>query len=79
MNIETKNLSYSYDPSKKKTNFALKDVNVKIDNQEFLAIIGPTGSGKSTFIQNLNALLLPTIGEVVVDRNCFSISRIPII
>ena len=68
MNIETKNLSYSYDPSKKKTNFALKDVNVKIDNQEFLAIIGPTGSGKSTFIQNLNALLLPTIGEVVVDE-----------
>lgn len=67
MNIQVNNLSYSYDASKKKTNFAIKDINVTINDHDFLAIVGPTGSGKSTFIQNLNALLLPTSGEVIVD------------
>lgn len=46
---------------------ALRDVNLEIKDGEFLAIIGPTGSGKSTLVQHLNGLLRPTRGTVTVD------------
>ena len=64
MKIEVTNLSYSYDNKK----FAIKDATTKINEGEFVAIVGHTGSGKSTFIQNLNALLIPTSGKVEVDE-----------
>lgn len=65
MKIEVKNLSYSYNNNQ---NFAVKDVTTTINEGEFIAIVGHTGSGKSTFIQNLNALLVPTSGSVEVDE-----------
>lgn len=65
MKIEVKNLSYSYD--NKKT-YAVSDASCVINEHDFLAISGHTGSGKSTFIQNLNGLLVPTLGEVDVDE-----------
>lgn len=46
---------------------ALENVNLAIQDGEFLGIIGPTGSGKSTLAQHLNGLLRPTRGRVVVD------------
>jgi len=46
---------------------ALRDVNFSIESGEFLSIIGHTGSGKSTLIQHINGLLLPTSGRVLVD------------
>ncbi len=46
---------------------AVTDVSLTIENGEFLGIIGHTGSGKSTLIQHLNGLLLPTSGTVTVD------------
>ena len=46
---------------------ALADVSLTIGEGEFLGVIGHTGSGKSTFMQLLNGLLLPTGGSVVVD------------
>lgn len=64
MKIDVKNLSYSYD--EKKT-FAINNASCVINEHDFLAISGHTGSGKSTFIQNLNGLLIPTLGEVDVD------------
>ena len=64
MKIDVKNLSYSYD--EKKT-FAISNASCVINEHDFLAISGHTGSGKSTFIQNLNGLLIPTLGEVDVD------------
>ena len=64
MKIEVKNISYSYNNS----SFAVKNASTTINENEFLAIVGHTGSGKSTFIQNLNALLIPTSGSVMVDE-----------
>jgi len=48
---------------------ALKNIDLTIEQGEFVAIIGHTGSGKSTLVQHLNALLTPTIGSVLVDGN----------
>ena len=65
MSIKVENVSYSYDNNK---TFAIKDISTFIDNNEFVAIIGHTGSGKSTFIQTLNALSIPSIGKITVDE-----------
>lgn len=46
---------------------ALDDVSVSIDKGEIVAVIGHTGSGKSTLVQNLNGLLKPDAGQVAVD------------
>ena len=72
MNIKIENVSYSYTNSLK-TNLALDNISFEIKDQDFLAIVGHTGSGKSTLIQNLNALLIPTSGKVIVDE--FSIAK----
>lgn len=47
---------------------ALKGVNLNITDKSFTAIIGQTGSGKSTLIQHINALLLPTSGNINIDQ-----------
>lgn len=46
---------------------ALKGINLSISDGKMVALIGHTGSGKSTLIQHINALLLPTSGEVMID------------
>ena len=46
---------------------ALDNVNLEIEDGEFLAVIGHTGSGKSTLIQHLNGLLKPASGKIYVD------------
>ena len=48
---------------------ALTDIDLTINDGEFLAVIGHTGSGKSTLIQHFNGLVQPTSGKVVVDGN----------
>ena len=67
MSIELKNVSYVYNPDSKKPVFAVNHVDVTIKRGEFCAIIGHTGSGKSTLIQFFNGLLKPTFGEVYFD------------
>ena len=69
MSITFKHVSYEYSPNTPFAYGALKDINVSITAKKVTAIIGATGSGKSTLVQHLNALLLPTEGEVhVLDR-----------
>ncbi len=51
------NLSYVYNPSSTFETYALTDVDLEIESGDFFGIIGHTGSGKSTFVQHLNALL----------------------
>ena len=46
---------------------ALYNINLTVEDGEFFGIIGHTGSGKSTLIQQLNDLIQPTSGRVIVD------------
>jgi len=69
MSIEVKNITYTYMPKTPFERVALKNIDLRIEMGEFVAIIGHTGSGKSTLVQHLNALLQPTIGSVMVDGN----------
>lgn len=61
------NISHIYSPGTPFEHVALKDVSLSIKTGDFVGIIGHTGSGKSTFIQHLNALMFPTEGEIIVD------------
>ena len=67
MPITFKNVDFIYSADTPFAYHALKDVNLDIPEGSFTALIGHTGSGKSTLIQHINALLLPTNGEVRVD------------
>ena len=67
MAIQLKNVFYTYDIGSKHAKEALKDISVLFEDHCFTALIGKTGSGKSTLIQQLNGLLLPTSGTVQVD------------
>ncbi|EET86051.1 cobalt transporter ATP-binding subunit [Clostridium carboxidivorans P7] len=67
MSIKIENLTHIYmkgSPFEKK---ALDNVNITINEGEFVALIGHTGSGKSTLIQHINGLLKPSSGKIVID------------
>ena len=67
MSIEVKNLTHTYSAGSALQQTAVQDVNMVIEEGEFVAIVGHTGSGKSTLVQHLNGLLKPTSGQVLVD------------
>ncbi|WP_088006777.1 energy-coupling factor ABC transporter ATP-binding protein [Indiicoccus explosivorum] len=66
MEIELQQVAYSYAKDTPFEKQALADVSLKIPSGSYTAIIGHTGSGKSTVLQHLNALLRPTAGRVVI-------------
>lgn len=69
MDITFQQVEYRYQANTPFERLAIQDVNLKIRDRKFIAIIGHTGSGKSTILQHLNALLLPTKGQVTIgDR-----------
>ena len=65
--LQVKNLSYIYSAGTPFEHRALQDVSFSVNRGEFVGIIGHTGSGKSTLMQQLNGLLKPTSGEVLLD------------
>lgn len=65
--IEVKDLTYVYSTGAGTPKRALNCINLSIEKGEFIGLIGPTGSGKSTFAKQLNALLKPTSGAVLLD------------
>ena len=67
MSIEVKNLTHTYSAGGALQQTAIRDVNMVIEEGEVVAIVGHTGSGKSTLVQHLNGLLKPTSGQVLVD------------
>lgn len=67
MKIEIKNVDYIYNEGLPNEVYALKDINLEINSREIIGLIGQTGSGKSTLVQLLNGLLIPTNGDVIID------------
>ena len=67
MSIAVEHVSYVYMAGGPYETAALKDVSLQIGDGEFVALIGHTGSGKSTLVQHLNGLLAPTSGRILVD------------
>ena len=67
MSIKLENINYIYGKNGPFEKTALKDINLEIGENEFVGIIGHTGSGKSTLIQLFNGLLKPETGTVFVD------------
>ena len=65
--IEVKNLTYIYSAGTSSEKKALNNVSLSIEKGEFIGLIGQTGSGKSTFVRQLNALLKPTKGQVFLN------------
>ena len=67
MSIILDKVNYSYSTDTAYQVHALKDINLTIEDGQFIGIIGHTGSGKSTLIQHLNGLLRATSGHIYVD------------
>ena len=65
--IKLDHVSYVYSKGTPFEKVAVNDVNVEIEKGAFVGVIGHTGSGKSTLVQHLNALLQPTSGKVYID------------
>jgi len=67
MSIQVENISFIYNEGTPFESEALKNVSFTIEDNEFVGIIGHTGSGKSTLIQHLNGLLKPTSGRIIIN------------
>ena len=66
MSITFKNVAHTYNEGSPFSYAALKNINLNIPEGKVTAVIGETGSGKTTLVQHLNALLLPSEGELEV-------------
>ncbi len=73
--LEIKNLSYKYGVGTPFEIAAIDNINLQIEKGEMVAIIGHTGSGKSTLIQHFNALLKPSDGQILLDGTDINESR----
>lgn len=67
MSIKINHLSHIYNEGTIFEKKALNDVSLEIQSGEFIALIGHTGSGKSTLIQHLNGTISPSSGEILLD------------
>ena len=65
--LQVQNLNYIYSAGTPFQHQALEDVSFSVERGEFIGIIGHTGSGKSTLIQQLNGLLKPASGKILLD------------
>lgn len=67
MSVIVKNLTYIYDEGMPFASKAIDDISFEIKDNDFVGLIGHTGSGKSTLIQHLNGLLKPSSGQIIVN------------
>lgn len=67
MIINIKDLNYVYSPGTPFEKTALKNINLEVEQGEFIGLIGHTGSGKSTLVQHLNGLIKPTNGDIIIE------------
>ena len=64
MSIKFENVSFTYSPNSAFEIHALKNINMEIQDGEFIGLIGHTGSGKSTLVQHFNGLMKATSGKI---------------
>lgn len=76
MSIRFENVNFNYTSQVDTVIDVLKDINVTFEDNCFVSIVGHTGSGKSTLVQNINALLQPKTGVVYVDEYAISNEKI---
>ncbi len=67
MSIKLEHVNYVYSPGTAYEKKALSDINLKIEDGQFIGLIGHTGSGKSTLIQHFNGLMKATSGTITVN------------
>ncbi len=67
MSIKLEGINYLYGQGTEMVVHALKNINIEINDGEFIGLIGHTGSGKSTLVQHLNGLIKPTEGHIYFD------------
>lgn len=72
MSITVENLTYTYSKGMPNETRALEDISFQLEPGEFAAVIGHTGSGKSTLMQQLNGLLRPDSGKITVGEVCIT-------
>ena len=65
--LKTEQLTYTYSQGSPFEKTAVDNVDIEIEEGEFVGVIGHTGSGKSTLVQHFNGLLRPTSGRVLLD------------
>lgn len=76
MVLRTENLNYVYSEKTPFEKAAVKNINISIEENDFIGLIGHTGSGKSTLVQHFNGLMRPSSGTVyfedkdIFDKNC---------
>lgn len=76
MSIKVENLTHVYMPNTPFEKKALDSVSIDIKEGEFVALIGHTGSGKSTLVQHLNGLLKPSSGKIIIDGTCITEGKV---
>ena len=74
MSLKLEEVSYTYEPGTPMEVTALEPLSLEVNTGEVLAIIGATGSGKSTLIQMMNGLNTPTSGKVFYNGQAWSFS-----
>jgi putative ABC transport system ATP-binding protein len=67
--LEAKKLQKKFNPGKKNEIHILKEIDLKIEQGEFVCLMGPSGSGKSTLLYNISGMDKATSGEVLFDQN----------
>ena len=67
MPIELKSVTHTYSEGSAFQATAIRNVSLTIEDGGFIAVVGHTGSGKSTLVQHLNGLLKPTGGQILID------------
>ena len=78
MSVIIKDLGYIYSPGTPFEYRALHDVTLEIPDGQYVALIGHTGSGKSTLIQHLNGLIRPTSGSITVQGIDLTAQKVPL-
>jgi putative ABC transport system ATP-binding protein len=72
MKYQIKNVNVIYDMKKDAQTFALKDVNLSLEGNRMIGILGPSGSGKSSLLYSMAGLRQPTSGQVLYDNIDFA-------